>query len=104
MVYKVILDFSDDERFGLTSRMRRVVISITSNITEGLGRKPYKEKIKFYYLARSSLTELQNQLIAAKDVGYLNQEPFKICFKKSVNVHKILTGLIERSQGFLPAS
>ncbi|NIP32361.1 four helix bundle protein, partial [Candidatus Saccharibacteria bacterium] len=75
--------------------------SITSNIAEGFGRQTYKEKIQFYYIALGSLTELQNQLIVTKDTGRLGELNFKEIYDKSVEVHKIINGLIKKSKTYL---
>ncbi|MEK7123354.1 MAG: four helix bundle protein [Patescibacteria group bacterium] len=101
MIYKITKQFPKEEMFGLTSQMRRAAISITSNIAEGFGRQGYKEKIQFYYLAQGSLVELKNQIIAAKDVGYLNNENFEELIQQSDLAHKILQGLITKSKTFL---
>ena len=78
--------------------MRRAVISVTSNIAEGFGRKSYKEKTQFFYVAHGSLVELKNQLIASRDIGYLDEEKFVTLMSKSNQAHKILQGLITSSK------
>lgn len=75
--------------------MRRCVVSITSNIAEGFSRQGIKEKIQFYYMALGSLTELQNQLLVARDVGYLPKEKFNELAKQTVEVNKLINGLIK---------
>ena len=70
LIYEETKKFPKEEIFILTSQMRRAAISITSNIAEGFGRRSYKEKVQFYYLAQSSLTELKNQIITSKDIKY----------------------------------
>lgn len=97
-VYLFTKSFPKEEMFGLVSQMRRSAVSITSNIAEGFSRQSYKEKIQFYYIARGSLTELQNQLLIARDVKYLPQEVFKESAEKSVQVLKIMNGLIKASK------
>jgi four helix bundle protein len=93
MIYNVTKDFPKEEIFGLTSQMRRSVISITSNIAEGFSRNTVKDKIQFYCIAHGSLTELQNQLLVSRDIGYLNKEDFKKNADQTVLVHKLITGL-----------
>lgn len=97
-VYKITKVFPKDELFGLSSQMRRCVVSITSNVAEGFSRNSYKEKAQFYLTALGSTTELQNQLIVAKDVGYIDIKTFNELFEKSIKVHKILNGLIKSSR------
>ena len=100
-IYKITKGFPKDEVFGLSSQMRRCSVSITSNIAEGFSRNSYKEKVQFYLTALGSTTELQNQLIVAKDVGYINLETFNNLYEKSIKVHKILNGLIKSSKTFI---
>jgi four helix bundle protein len=98
MIYKVSEDFPNKETFGLTSQMRRAVVSITSNIAEGFSRQSYSDKIRFYHIAQGSNTELQNQLLVAKDVGYLVSEKFEEIAEQSVTAHKLINGLIKKSK------
>lgn len=98
IVYKISSDFPKGEMFGLTSQMRRCVVSITSNIAEGFGRKSYKEKIQFYYVSAASVSELQNQLIIARDLSYVSKKEFKMIFEQSIVVHKLINGLIRSSR------
>ena len=94
-IYKVTAKFPSKERFALTNQIVRAVISITSNIAEGFGRQGLKEKIQFYYLAQSSLSEVQNQLIIARDVEYIDEIAFNDLWEQTIIVHKLLTGLIK---------
>ena len=98
-IHQVSRKFPTEERFGLTNQLRQATVSITSNIAEGFSRESYKEKIQFYSIARGSLTEVQNQLLVAKDVGYISRETFNGLAKRSILVHKLLTGLIKSSKG-----
>lgn len=95
LIYKITKTFPKNETFALVDQLIRAVVSITSNIAEGFGRHGIKEKIQFYYLAQSSLSEVQNQVIIAKDVGYINDEVFNEIWNQSIIVHKLLTGLIK---------
>jgi four helix bundle protein len=80
VIYQLTKEFPKEELYSLVDQMRRAVVSITSNIAEGFGRQSYKEKIQFYYLASASLTELKNQILIAKDLGYLSQSKNCIIF------------------------
>jgi len=97
-VYDATKDFPKEEMFGLTSQMRRSAVSITSNIAEGFGRPSYPDKIRFYYNAHGSLTELKNQLLVAKDVGHLSEQRFDGLVDSAQAVHALLRGLIEKSK------
>ena len=78
--------------------MRRAATSITSNIAEGFSRRGQKEKTQFYSMALGSLTELQNQIFIAKDVGYIDDVIAKDLNMQSVTVHKLLNGLIKATK------
>ncbi|OHA70826.1 MAG: hypothetical protein A3D64_02105 [Candidatus Wildermuthbacteria bacterium RIFCSPHIGHO2_02_FULL_49_9] len=94
MVYRNTDSFPQKERFSLTDQMRRAAVSITSNIAEGFSRQSQKEKVRFYSMAKASLTELQNQLLIARDIGYLAKEDFTSLANQSVQISKLLSGLI----------
>jgi len=98
MVYKITEDFPQKENFNLTLQMRRCVSSITSNVTEGFSRKSQKEKARFYYVALGSITELQNQLIIAKDLSYLKKEEFNQLIEQTTMIQKLISGLIKSSK------
>ena len=98
MIYDITKSFPKTELFGLTDQIRRAAVSITSNIAEGFSRQSYKEKVQFYSIASGSITEIQNQLEIAKDVGYLTESKYTESYDLSVKVHKILNGLIRASR------
>ena len=98
--YELTHKFPREEIFGLVSQMRRCAVSITSNIAEGFSRQTYKEKIQFYFIARGSVTELQNQLLIAKDVKFITNDTFQTTADQTIKVHKILNGLIKASKNF----
>jgi four helix bundle protein len=94
-IYKITKNFPKEETYSLTDQMKRCSISISSNIAEGFSRQGKKEKIQFYFTAKGSLTELQNQLLLAKDVKYLRLESFKSLAEQTVTVHKLINGLVK---------
>ena len=98
MIYEETKSFPHEEIFGLVSQIRRCAVSITSNIAEGFSRQSYKEKVQFYSMAQGSVTELQNQLLIARDVGFLAKEKFQKLALQSITVHKITNGLIKSSK------
>ena len=97
LLYKTTKDFPREEQFGLTNQLHRAAVSVTSNIAEGFSRRSFKEKTQFYSMALGSLTELQNQILIARDVGYINKENFSKIAEQSVVVSKIINGLIKSS-------
>lgn len=90
--------FPKEEMYGLTSQIRRAIVSFTSNIAEGFSRHSYKEKIQFYYTSLGSLTEVQNQLIISKDLGYIDGNLFQEIINKTIDLSKMMNGLIKKSQ------
>ncbi len=93
MIYKITEKFPQKETFGLVSQMRRCVVSFTSNIAEGFSRKTNKDKCQFYSIAQGSLTELQNQLLIARDVNYLKEEKFQEIAQQTILANKLINGL-----------
>ncbi|MBK7964475.1 MAG: four helix bundle protein [Bacteroidetes bacterium] len=70
-IYKLSADFPRDEKYGLTSQIRRAVVSIPSNISEGSSRKSRKEFSHFLDIALGSSYELKTQLTIAQELGIL---------------------------------
>ena len=95
MIYQTTKSFPKEEQFGLTSQIRRAAISVSSNIAEGFSRRSSLEKKQFYYQALGSLTETQNQLLVARDVGFASNDEFKKMADQSVAVGKLINGLIK---------
>lgn len=98
MIYKITKTFPKEELFGLSDQLRRCAVSITSNIAEGFSRNSYKEKLQFYSISLGSTTELQNQILVARDVQYISKEEFNELASQSVIVHKLLNGLIKSTR------
>jgi four helix bundle protein len=94
-VYRSTQPFPPEEKFALANQLRRAVSSITSNIAEGFARRNAKERIQFYRIALGSLTETQNQLLAARDLGYIKQSEFSALAKQSISVAKLLQAFIK---------
>ncbi|MEO8460817.1 MAG: four helix bundle protein [Dokdonella sp.] len=69
-VYALTSGFPNDERYGLTSQLRRAAVSVPSNIAEGSARGGLREFIQFMYIARGSMSELDTQLRLADDFGF----------------------------------
>jgi len=93
-IYQLTKKFPKDEMFSLTSQIRRAGVSITSNIAEGFGRYYFKDKIRFYIMARGSSTEVQNQLILAKDLGYITSAEFNNIKVISFEGYRLICGIV----------
>jgi len=101
MIYDVTSSFPDNEKFGLVSQMRRCVVSITSNVAEGFGRRGYKEKVQFYYISSGSFSELKNQILIARDIGYLKEKSYNKIINQADYAHKLLNLFINKTKTFI---
>ena len=72
-IYKISESFPSEERFGLTSQIRRATVSISSNLAEGTSRPSGKDKARFTEIAFGILMEALNQLITAKDLDCIDE-------------------------------
>lgn len=97
-IYKITNKFPKEEIFGLTSQMRRAAVSVTSNIAEGFTRDTFSDKCHFYVISHASITELQNQLFIAKDVGYISETEFKVIMDLLNTTYRITAGLIRSTK------
>src|SRR5947208_2202673 len=77
LVYKATRAFPADERFGLTSQMRRAAVSISSNIAEGTSRFSKVDFARFVEIATGSLFEVVSQSFVSRREGFLKEEDFK---------------------------
>jgi four helix bundle protein len=97
-VYRLTKNFPREELFGLTNQLRRASVSFTSNIAEGFSRNSYKEKTQFYFMALGSLTEVQSQLMVARDLEYVSKNDFDKINLQAISINKITNGLIKKSK------
>ena len=92
-VYKVTESFPKDERFGLTSQLRRAAVSIPANIAEGAARRSEKEFLYFLSIAQGSASELETELIIGRRLDYLNEHSFGELSVKLILIGRLITGL-----------
>ena len=94
-IYKITVKFPKDEKFGLTSQIRRAVVSVPSNIAEGYGRKTTADYIKFLYIAYGSNCELETQIMLAGDLGYIDSDILEGIKNDIYEVERMLKALIK---------
>ena len=92
-IYAGIRAFPDDERFGLTSQMRRAAVSISSNIAEGSGRTSPVDFARFLEIAYGSLMEVVSQASVAHLQGFLAAQTFQTFCDESEELARMLSGL-----------
>lgn len=97
-IYKATSTFPNNEQFGLTNQLRRAAVSIVSNIAEGFGRRSSADRTHFYDMARASLNEVQAQLLVARDVSFITSDTHEKLEASSIECHKLLTGLINKTK------
>ena len=95
-LYRLTADFPKDERFGITSQIRRAAISIGANLAEGCGRGSTADTLRFLQMAFGSATELLNLTITALDLGFITEAQFKELDEKLLAVRRMLVALMRR--------
>jgi four helix bundle protein len=93
-VYLITAAFPGDERFGLTSQMRRAAVSIGSNIAEGCGRRGDKELMGYLHIALGSASELEFQSELAIDLGYVGSDDVTANLELVTGMKRMLSRLI----------
>lgn len=93
-IYRVSRGFPADERFGLVAQVRRAAVSVPSNIAEGHSRDTTRDYVRFLWLARGSLGEIETQLMLARDLQFVRPEEVDSVLSSLDEVGRMLRGLI----------
>ncbi len=101
-VYKITQQFPGEEKFGMTSQIRRSTVSVAANIAEGSKRQHLNEYIQMLYIAQGSLSETKYYLLLARDLKYLNDEVYQQILSQSQEISKMLSGLINSLKNLKP--
>jgi len=94
MYRNALKELPSEEKWALTSKIRRAAVSIPANIAEGYGRYYYQETIRFCYLARGSLMELMSQKELSADQGFLSEDVVDVVTEKADTLLKLIHGYI----------
>ena len=97
-IYKITQDFPKDEQYGLTSQMRRAVMSIPTNIAEGSGRGTNGDFVRFMQISMGSAAELKYQLFLARDLQYISIEQYQSLKAMVVEIKMMLASFMKRIQ------
>ena len=93
LVYRVTRSFPEDERFGLTSQMRRAAVSVSSNIAEGSARFSKADFARFIEIATGSLLEVVSQSFVSRRQGFLAEADFGKLYAAAEEQGRMLSGL-----------
>jgi four helix bundle protein len=97
-VYRITTKFPTEERYGLTSQIRRSAVSVPSNIAEGYGRKTTLDYIRMLYISYGSVCELETQVLLAGDLDFIPQGelgPIKKAISENERMLKALIKSLE---------
>jgi four helix bundle protein len=95
VVYHLSGTFPRDERFGLTSQIRRAVVSVASNIAEGHARQG-REFRSYLSIAKGSTAEVESQLLFAAELGYITRTDVEAARELVAEIHKMTAKLLQK--------
>jgi four helix bundle protein len=95
-VYALTNAFPREEVYGLTSQMRRAASSIPTNLAEGCGRETVAELARFLYIAMGSVSELDCQLLMAKDLDYITLAEYEQTLTQLNEVRRMLIAYLSK--------
>lgn len=103
-IYKRTATFPSDERFGMTSQLRRAAASVPTNIAEGSKRRTALEYARFLNIAEGSLAEAEYLLMLCRDLGYLEEDAASVCLKEADEIARMVNALRKSVEAKRPAS
>jgi four helix bundle protein len=92
-IYRASKDYPTEERFGLTSQLRRAAVSVPNNIAEGSKRRGRGEYAHQVNIAEASLSEVENLLILSRDLGYLPEVACEAFLREADEIQRMLNAL-----------
>ncbi len=92
-IYKSTESFPREEKFGLTSQIRRAAVSVPANIAEGAARQSAKEFSYFLSNAQGSVSELATEILIAHRLGYVNQQTYQLDNDELTSIGRMILGL-----------
>jgi four helix bundle protein len=99
-LYRLTTRFPSDERFGLTSQLRRAAASVPTNIAEGAKRTGRQDYARFLNIAQGSLAETEYLTMLSRDLGYLTAEKADESISEMSEIAGMLHGLRKKVEGF----
>lgn len=95
-IYDLTASYPSEEKFGITSQIRRCAVSIPSNIAEGSGRKTDKDFSNFLSISLGSQFELETQLIISKQIGFISDDKLNEVVNELNEIQKMTRTLISK--------
>jgi|SRR5882672_9312019 len=92
-IYKTTESFPRDEKFGLTSQIRRAAVSVPANIAEGAARQSPKEFSYFLSNPQGSVSELATEILIARRLGYVNEQTYRVDNDELTSIGRMILGL-----------
>ncbi|WP_407523677.1 four helix bundle protein [Lacibacter sp. MH-610] len=92
--YRFSKTLPDDEKFGMSSQIRRAALSVHLNIAEGASRKSAAERKRYYEIARGSIVEIDGALDIADGLSYFKNYNRELFGEKMIQTFKLLSGMI----------
>ncbi|HAH49778.1 MAG TPA: four helix bundle protein [Balneola sp.] len=93
-IYRATSSFPEEEKYGLTSQLRRSSVSIPSNISEGFGRNSQGDFKRFVNISMGSLFELQTQIEVARNLEFISKEIFENLYDHSREIERMMSSFI----------
>jgi four helix bundle protein len=97
--YGITRDFPSEERFGITSQLRRAAVSVPSNIAEGHERSSASDYVRYLHIAKGSLAEAETQIVLATRLKFLTGKAADSWLTTASEVGRLLNGLIASLKG-----
>ncbi len=96
MIYEITRVFPEEERFGLTSQLRRSSVSISSNIAEGSSRSSDIDFKRFIEIAYGSLLESVSELKVSQRQGFVSSQGYEKAYDQAEHLARMLSGLRQK--------
>jgi len=95
MIYQETKKFPKEEVYGITSQLRRAIVSIPTNIAEGCGRGSDKDFAKFAQISIGSASESEYLILLSNELGYIEEDVSDHLIEKVCEIKRMLTSLIK---------
>lgn len=95
-IYKATKSFPKEELYGLTSQIRRAIVSVPTNIAEGCGRRTNAELANFLNIASGSASEVEYELLIAKELEYITADQYNSWTQEICEIRSMLAAYMHK--------